>query len=197
MMKLLLGSSLLFLATHLPAQDLGTVPVGEAGFSWSYLRLGENAGRAGNIPGGWKFSLTGNVTPWLGFTGEFSGHYGDREFPIFSPAETFALDVDTNVHTFLFGPRVFYRDNPDWTPFGHVLFGAARINTDIGDFGPFASPIQETETPLALLLGGGFDLHTSERISIRAIQVDYLLTRPSDTNINSLRISVGLNYKWY
>jgi hypothetical protein len=184
-------------AAKLPAQDVRTVPVGEIGFGWSYLRLGENWAEAAGLPGGWLLSAGGNVNPWLGFVAEFSGHYGDREFPLLAGTQAVNIAVDSNVHTFLFGPRVFYRENRSWTPYGHALFGAARLHTDTEDFGPFARPIDETETPLALLLGGGLDLAATEKISIKALQIDYLLTRPSDTNVNSVRISVGLNYRWF
>src|SRR5688500_5766020 len=118
MRKILLCALFILLsAPKLSAQDTGAVPVGEVSFGWSFLRLGENAGRSGNIPAGWQLSLNGNVTPWLGFVGEFSGHYGDREFPILAATAPVNLDIDTNVHTFLFGPRVFYREgNRSWTP---------------------------------------------------------------------------------
>src|SRR5882724_12049700 len=94
--------------------------------------------------------------------------------------------------TYLFGPRVNYRHLGRITPFGQTLFGIAHTTSDVYLLG-------HNQTDFAMTVGVGFDYRLSHRLSLRPIQVDYLLTRfkefagtsnrPTQGN---LRLSTGL-----
>jgi len=72
--------------------------------------------------------------------------------------------------TYLFGPRVNYRHLGRITPFGQTLFGIAHTTSDVYLLG-------HNQTDFAMTVGVGFDYRLSHRLSLRPIQVDYLLTR--------------------
>jgi len=101
------------------------------------------------------------------------------------------LKVDNHVITYLFGPRFTYRGSRRITPFGQVLFGAARTGS-----GVFAT--SNSHTAFATALGAGVDWNVRDRFSIRPVQFDYLLTHfPEGTNgnnqtQNNLRVSTGI-----
>lgn len=187
------------------AQEPAATPMAEIGTSWSYLHAGENAWDKADLTRGWKASFDANVAPWLGLVGEFSGHYGNQFIPVETSIGTQKLEAYTNHHTFLFGPRLFYR-TARWTPYVHTLFGFARIHHDqdtsaagatyLGG-APVEAGIQVDRTinPFAMGLGGGMDVSLNDRVALRAIQADYLITRPDENNIHNWRISTGLNFK--
>jgi hypothetical protein len=56
--------------------------------------------------------------------------------------------------------------------------------------------VDRTEYPFALAVGGGLNFPLGPLASFRAIQADYLLTRPGGTNINNLRISSGFVFRF-
>ncbi|MDE3135531.1 MAG: hypothetical protein KGL59_03065 [Acidobacteriota bacterium] len=132
---------------------------------YSYLRQDTNAGKF-NL-NGWEASATVKNT-WVGFTADFSGHYG-------SPQGT-----STSLHTFLFGPQVSL-PVPFVSPYVHALVGAARQATG-----------NVSDTVFAAAFGGGVDAHIAPLLSYRLFQVDYLATRFGGSTQNNLRISTGL-----
>jgi opacity protein-like surface antigen len=149
---------------------------------------------------GFEVSATGNFTRYLGIKGDFSGHFKSREFPIpgFSGA---SVDVETRLYNFLGGVQI--KDNSNegtFKPFAHALIGVAqgRANLDFNDVACIAivpSPCSNTtqsETGFAAAFGGGIDIKASDRISIRAIQIDYNPTRLFDSTQHNFRIGVGI-----
>ncbi len=75
------------------------------------------------------------------------------------------------------------------SPFAHFLVGAAHesIDTSAGSltFGP-------TQSAFATALGGGIDLKVLPLLSIRPIQIDYLLTHFNSSAQNQFRVSTGI-----
>ncbi len=155
-------------------------PKAEIFGGYSYVRINPGQRVSGeNFPGGWHASIAGNFKNWLGVAGDFSGHYK-------------AIGgVNTNAHTFLFGPRISYRNNEKVTPFAHVQFGAAR-----------ASGGGTSENAFAMNFGGGVDVKVNDNIAFRVGQFDYLLTRfdgpISGTNANqhNFRFSTGIVFRF-
>jgi hypothetical protein len=117
---------------------------------------------------GFDFSVTGNVNKNFGITGEFGGLYG-RSF------------VDS-AYTFMAGPRLSARTG-NVTPFVHALVGGIGV------------PV-EGEAGFATALGGGVDVRVNDRISIRAIQADYLLTRLFNNTQHNARLSFGVIFNF-
>ena len=131
---------------------------------------------------GYEFSATYKLKPWLGATGDFSGHYG-----------TVASHSSAHVQTFLFGPEVSLPAKV--SPFAHLLFGGAHesIGSRIGGLGGFsASILPSSGNSFATALGAGIDLSLTRFISVRPVQVDYLLTRAYSSTQNQPRFSAGV-----
>ena len=96
--------------------------------------------------------------------------------------------ANTRLKTYLVGPQL--RFPGPISPFVHFLAGAAHesIGTGTGALittGP-------TQTAFATALGGGLDLKVLPLISLRPIQIDYLLTHFNSKTQNQLRISAGI-----
>ena len=176
-------------------------PSAEVSGGFSYLHLQRSA----NLYG-WDGSLTVNLNTWLGLTGEFSGHYGQNggggvaiiiPAPIIEPPPILNISSSSNVHTFLFGPRVSYRKSERLTPFGHVLPGFARSGFSATITSPTINVhTSSSSTGFAMAVGGGLDLKLSRSLAFRLIQADYLLTHFSGTNQNNARITTGLVFRF-
>jgi opacity protein-like surface antigen len=77
------------------------------------------------------------------------------------------------------------------TFFARALAGVGFVNQRL-DLTAFGGQRGEgSDTAFAAAFGGGLDLHLSERVSFRAIQADYLLTRFGDSKfqVNGLTLS--------
>lgn len=149
-------------------------PQAEVFGGYSYFRLNPGGGASGeNIPAGWHASVAGNINEWFGIAGDFSGHYKD------------IMGVDTNSHTFLFGPRFTVRDTGSFQPFAHVQFGGARLSASAGG-------ISVSDTSFAMNFGGGVDVKIGDRLAWRAGQIDYLMTRFGGDSQHNFRFSTGI-----
>ena len=162
------------------AQELPKIDVSA---SYSYLRANPaTSGFTGfNLNGG-SASATYNYRDWLSGVADFGGyHVGSSN----------GVNVDNHMLTYLFGPRVTYRKYRRISPFGQMLFGAARAGSDV-----FAT--SNSHTAFATAFGVGVDWNVRDRFSIRPLQFDYLLTHlPEVANGNSqtqnnLRVSTGI-----
>jgi hypothetical protein len=97
----------------------------------------------------------------------------------------------SNMYTFLAGPRISFRNSSRFTPFTQVLFGAGASTSGLY--------FQSNQTVFAMTVGGGIDYRLNHRLSLRPMQVDYMLThfkegedfykRPIQ---NNLKVGVGL-----
>jgi hypothetical protein len=148
---------------------------------------------------GFNASVTGNLTRYFGLKLDVSGHYKTQTIPFTTIAH---VDVNSRLYNFLGGVQI--KDNSIETtfkPFAHALVGAAhgrnRVNFS-NDFcvaiAPIPCPVDftDSETGLAGAFGGGLDIRVSNRIDIRAIQIDYNPTRLGDSTQHNIRIGVGL-----
>jgi hypothetical protein len=149
---------------------------------------------------GFEVSATGNLSRYFGIKGDFSGHFKNQNFQIPNlPGSN--LDIDSRLFNFLGGVQI--KDNSTegtFKPFAHALAGVAhaRNSVDFNDVICVAivpspcSPFTQSETGFAAAFGGGLDIRASDRISIRAIQVDYNPTRLFDSTQHNFRIGVGI-----
>lgn len=168
--------------------------------------LGDNDPSLGDIIderegfNGFEVSATGNLSRYVGLKGDFSGHFKNKTFAIPGlPGSN--VDIDSRLFNFLGGVQI--KDNSTegtFKPFAHALAGVAhaRNSVDFNDVACIAivpspcSPFTESETGFAAAIGGGLDIRASDRISIRAIQVDYNPTRLFDSTQHNFRIGVGI-----
>lgn len=126
-----------------------------------------------------------NVRSWLGAVADFgaytNGNIGRSGF-------------GGTTSTYLFGPRISYRHFGRITPFGQVLFGVARTNAS-------AFLTSSSQNAFAMTAGGGVDYRLAEHFTLRPMQVEYLMTRFSETTTgtatqNNLRVSTGLVFRF-
>lgn len=147
---------LCFTSVAVMAQDTPKAEV-FGGYSWA----------GGNFHG-WNASVTGNVTKRIGITADFSGHYGSElAGPIF---------VNQNAHSFLFGPRYTFRGKRV-SPFVYALFGVTRFQQSATIAG---QKLSESDSGFSSAVGVGMDVKVTERVAIRAFQIDYF--RPTFFN---------------
>jgi opacity protein-like surface antigen len=165
------------------------VPGGNVFIGYSYMSADLASGSRSNL-NGWNGSVEGKVLPFVGIVADFSGHYGSGPVDL-NPACTAiiggsctSLSTSTNVHNFLFGPRVSVSVGKI-RPFAHALFGAGHISTSAG-FG-----LSSSDTSFAYALGGGVDYHLIPLISWR-VQADWLQDRFFSNTQNNVRISTGI-----
>src|SRR5262249_23705169 len=123
-----------------------------------------------------------NANNWLSGVADFGGYHSGN---------ILGTGVDGTLSTYLFGPRISYRRNSRFTPFGQVLFGVAHIG------GSHRLAFSTSNNSFAMALGGGVDVQVAHHFSVRPVQVDYLLTRFNEfgnggQNQNSLRVSTGV-----
>lgn len=163
---------------------------------------------------GWDTSTTIFFNRWLGFTGDFSGHYGGQTFPVFcSLGGCFEAHASVNSYTYLFGPHFTYRHSR-YALFAQTLFGVHHP-TEISRL--VSSPLcglpsscgtvllnaNQPFTKFAMSAGGGLDIAIGHGFSIRPVQAEYLLLRepfvnsnlnPVTINNNVFRYSTGVTY---
>ena len=149
---------------------------------------------------GFNASITGNVTRYFGLKFDVSGHFKNKDFP--TGFGTSSVQLDSSVFNFLGGVQL--KDNSKearFKPFAHGLVGAARVRNKVS-FSPdlcvaiFPSPcpvdFTDSETGLAGAFGGGLDFRVSDRLDVRAIQVDYNPTRIDGSTQHNFRVGVGI-----
>jgi len=161
---------------------------------------------------GWNASGQYNATRFLGIKADFSGHYNTPVTISSQIANSLAqlgitgLPPKAHSYSYLFGPVVF-ESKGRYKPFAHALFGENRIGTNLSNVkisGIGVPGLTASDTAFAMAFGGGLDIRISERIALRAGQVDYFYTKhdfsggaPSvATHQNNIRASVGILFQF-
>ena len=147
---------------------------------------------------GFEVSATGNLSRYFGIKGDLSGHFKTKSFPI----STASVDLNSRLYNFLGGVQI--KDNSTegtFKPFAHALAGVAWARNRV-DFSngvcaavfpsPCPTDFTDSDTGFAAAIGGGIDIRASDRVSIRAIQVDYNPTRLFGSTQHNFRFGVGI-----
>jgi hypothetical protein len=134
---------------------------------------------------GWNASVAGNVVKHLAVVADFSGYYNTRTY--------LGAEHKDRDYIILFGPRYVHTLGSRWTPFAHVLIGNYRnIQSTSGSSYDNGSI---SKNSLALDIGGGLDIQVSNRISIRAIQLDVARISRDASHDHYGRISFGAVFR--
>lgn len=169
-------------------------------------------------------SITGYVNGRFGFTGDFSYHTKSSSDAFSIPPDACTqtpcppipgkINIRTNVFNFLAGPQYKFANSSRVEPFVRALAGVAhtrtRVRTD-GSGSVFDTDFSDNSTDFALALGGGLDVRLSERVALRAFQVDYnpVFLRSRDVDVfgfgnterfegrrlDNVRFSVGIVFR--
>jgi len=165
------------------------VPGGNVFVGYSYMSADLASSGRTNL-NGWNGSVEGKFLPFIGIVGDVSGNYGGS-LPVNVIACQGVVPVNgcptasasTNIHSFLFGPRVSASVGK-FRPFAQALIGAAHISES-------ASGFSDSDTSFAYALGGGIDYHLIPLVSWR-VQGDLLKTRFFGNTQDNVRISTGI-----
>src|SRR5260370_41102408 len=111
--------------------------------------------------------------PWLRGVGDVSGGYGTVPVVFSSILGSQKLNVNTNLHTYLFGPRASVSVGR-LRPFGQALFGLAHQSVSAN---AFITNVGQRDNAFAFDLGGGVDVRLVSRVAWRG-QADYLQAHP-------------------
>jgi opacity protein-like surface antigen len=153
---------------------------------------------------GFGISLARNLSNKLGIAGEFS--INGRESTIggltISGNTVGEANADLKAFTFLFGPRFSARSDGS-SFFVHAMAGAVRRKADVRGMLDTGGNISSdsSSTDFALGLGGGADVHASERITVRLFQFDYIPVR-ARTDLSdkawshNYRLQTGIVVRW-
>jgi len=164
---------------------------------------------------GWNGSVTADLTPWFGFTTDFSGSYGNATDSItttltttISPCtlactttEDYQYSVsEPRVHTFLFGPQFIFPAGKV-KAYSHFLAGGMNRKVTATDGIPsisstlfiFPSAPTSSTNSFAMAFGGGVDYPVRKRVSWR-VGADYLTS--TGTAQNHVRVVTGLVWKF-
>ncbi|MGA2886989.1 MAG: OmpA family protein [Terracidiphilus sp.] len=186
--------------------DIGTPKV-ELFLGYSYLRA-VPAPADGNrlvwLNGG-STSIVYNFTRHLGLVGDFGG-LDDSKIRLAGIGANSSSTVDSSglAYTYLFGPRLSFRNHERFTPFAQVLFGgihASKATVSSGCTGAGCTVLPE-ENSFAMTAGGGLDLKVRPHLAIRMIQAEYLMTNFEDLTTgknatqNDMRLSSGIVFRF-
>jgi len=181
-------------------------PRTEVFLGYSYLRAMPtlaDGNRLVTLNGG-NASIAYNFNRYFGLVTDFAG-YADSELRLSGPGANPPRVVDSTgtAYTFLFGPRLSFRQHERFTPFLQVLAGGAyatAVPIDGCNTAP-CTPLPE-QGSFAMTAGGGLDVKVSRHLAVRLFQAEYLMTRFADLtttsrqNQNDMRLSAGLVFRF-
>jgi opacity protein-like surface antigen/outer membrane protein OmpA-like peptidoglycan-associated protein len=192
------AAALLATAGTAVAQEYPTVEMAP-GFSYQHNSPVLGGSQSFNCAGGGS-TMAYNITSMFGLAADLSG------CKIFGLDNTYGVGskVSGSEFTYVFGPRLTFRNLGKFQPFLEVNFGGERvgISCNTGDAGnacgsipPGSVPTQLPSGPgviliprnpnatsasknaFALTAGGGFDIKINKKFAIRLVQAEYLYTR--------------------
>lgn len=162
---------LLLLALVPPASAQDGYPKAEVYGGFSLLLADMGPGDAEELFG-LNTSVTANFHKNVGITADLGAHYSS------------VAGVKLQGYEVLFGPRFSARQEK-LNVFAHALFGLEHARA--GGF---------SDTGFAMAFGGGLDRSVNDRVSIRAIQIDYIPNRFSGEWFHDIRIGAGVVIKF-
>ena len=179
----LLVGAFLVSGAILSAQETET-PRYEIGVNYSWLHVNSanfDYQRTGNGGSGY---IVYNIDKITGLVADFGGYANTRK------------GIDGKALTYMFGPRFTFRHWSKVTPYTQFLFGGAYA---------WSGPNNSTQNGFALAAGGGLDYNWTKRISIKPIQVEYVMTQLDTPALgvknfgnhqNDVRYSAGVVFKF-
>jgi opacity protein-like surface antigen len=189
--------------TVTPSNSPVEFPKVELFLGYSHFGTGSNDTTIGNrmvgLNGG-SASIAFNFNRYIGLVADIGG-YANSQLQLTGTGANEPLVVNANgsAYTFLFGPRLSFRNSTRFTPFAQVLVGGVHASdvTISGCAGSACTPLP-AQSSFAMTAGGGLDIRLTRHFSIRAVQAEYMMTRFADVSTgsspsqNDLRLSSGL-----
>ncbi|MGD0829692.1 MAG: OmpA family protein [Terracidiphilus sp.] len=198
----LLMPGLMVCAQNAPGLKTGTPKV-ELFVGYSYLRAvpaPSDGNRLVWLNGG-STSIAYNFNRHLGLVGDFGG-FDDSQLMLTGTGA--APSSSGTAYTYLFGPRLSFRNSSRLTPFVQVLAGsiyASDVTLSSGCMGAGCTALP-AENSFAMTAGGGLDFNVRRHLAIRLIQAEYMMTRFDNMNTaasasqNDMRLSSGIVFRF-
>lgn len=162
----------------LPVMAQQETPRAEVSGDFSYVRVDTLVNSIQNAAGA-SGSVAVNLNRFLGAVGDV-GVYKLTAQP---------AGQGVTIVSFLFGPRVSFRQDEHVTPFMQLLLGGAHLSPESGS----------SRTSFAMAAGGGLDVKATRHLAIRIVQAEYLMTRFPLGTINrtehNVRLSGGVVFR--
>ena len=185
-----------------PGPHAGTPKV-ELFVGYSYLRAMPTLADGNRFVwlNGGSTSIAYNFNRHLGLVGDFGG-FNDSQLRLTGTGTV--LNSTGSSYTYLFGPRLSFRNHGRFTPFAQVLFGgihASEVTLSSGCMGAGCTPLP-AENSLAITAGGGLDLRVHRHFAIRLIQAEYMETNfenhdtGKSASQNDMRLSSGIVFRF-
>lgn len=199
----------------------GEFPKVETAPAFMFIRTSPNFTNAFTVtpPGGQPTTITGandfncaggggtiayNLTSLIGIAADLGG------CKFFGNTIGLGNTINGNQFTYLFGPRLTFRNSSPFRPFFDLGFGGDRLSASCkSSAATCLSRVGSgtySKNAFALTVGGGFDIQISKRFSVRPIQAEYLYTRfgnncqllvcNNNNNQNSFRLKSGIVIAW-
>jgi hypothetical protein len=172
--------ALLLASSAATAQEISTSKY-EAGLNYSWLHVnssGADLQRNGNGGSGY---FEYNLNRTVGLIADFGGYANTR------------AGINDTVTTYMAGPRFNWRHSR-LNPYAQFLFGAAHASNS-------PTGLSLSSNAFATAAGGGLDYNWSRHISIKPIQLEYVMTQIGSPNgsasrQNDARYSAGVVFKF-
>lgn len=199
----------------------GEFPVVETSPAFMYIRTSPNFTNSFTItpPGGTPTTVSGanefncaggggtiayNFTSLLGVAADLGG------CKFFGNTIGLGNTITGNQFTYVFGPRLTFRNSSPFRPFFELGFGGDRLSASCKSTAyTCLSAVgggTYSKNAFALSVGGGFDIQLSKKISLRPVQAEYFYTRfgnncalavcNNNNNQNSFRLKSGIVIAW-
>lgn len=150
---------------------------------------------------GFEVSGVYNVSRYVGIKADFSGAYRNRDFNFTTGAGTTAANVNFETKNSLYNALggVQIKDNSTEArlkPFAHALVGVGHARTKVSNFTSTNTTTTGiisdfSDTGLAGAFGGGLDVKLSDKIDLRAVQIDYNPIRLNGQTDHNVRFGIG------
>ncbi|HEY6384755.1 MAG TPA: outer membrane beta-barrel protein, partial [Candidatus Acidoferrum sp.] len=205
---IVLGMTLLFGGVAF-AQDYPKIETAPA---FMYIRMSPNltnsfvvngqtiTGSQGINCAGGGGTIAYNLSSLVGIAADLGG------CKVFSNAYGLGNTINGNLFTYLFGPRLTFRNSSKFEPFAELNFGGTRIalscQSSASNCLTAVGGGTYSKNAFALTVGGGFQIKINKKVSLRLVQAEYLYTRfgngcaialtcNNNNNQNSFRLKSG------
>jgi opacity protein-like surface antigen len=185
--SLVLAGLLLLTAGAALAQD--DYPRIETAPAFMYVRIIPGHGSKDFNCYGGGGTLAYNLNSWLGLAADLGG----------CKVTGLPSGLSLNAFTYVFGPRITYRNSSKFQPFFEINLGGTRLSGTFNsnNNGTFSS----STNAFAMTAGGGFDFKLTKKIAFRVIQAEYFYTRFgnnifNNSSQNNFRLKSGIVIGW-
>jgi hypothetical protein len=186
-----LSGMLIMSGVVLNAQESAPTPKFEVGLNYGLTRVNNGGTGADFTQNGGSGDVEYNFTRIVGLVADLGGYHNGNINNI---------QIDNTAFTYLFGPRFNWRMKRV-TLYTQTLVGGARITASYFDPAT-TNRVTGHQNGFAAALGGGMDIALSHFISVKPIQLEYLMTQDPNplTQVNhtqnNLRYSAGVVFRF-